>query len=254
LKVAVVGGTGALGSSVVAELAARGDEVRVLSRSPAAALPDGVLRQRADLATGEGLREGLDGVEVVVDASNALKEARNVLVAGTERLLRAETETGVGHHVAVSIVGCDRVPIAYYRAKVAQERAVESGAVPWSLLRATQFHSLLDWAFGRVARFRLLPTGAARLQPIEAPIVATRLADAAHGGPSARLPDVAGPQVATLTELARAWRRARGRRLLPLRIPTIGKVGGAVRDGALCDPAAAVEGPSFEAWLAGQSR
>lgn len=250
-----MGGTGGVGSLVVAELARRGDEVVALSRSPGRpALPSGVSHRRADLATGEGLGEGLDGVEVVVDASNALKEAQDVLVAGTERLLRAEAETDVGHHVAISIVGCDQVPIAYYRAKVAQENAVESGPVPWSLLRATQFHSLLDWAFGRVARFRLLPTGAARLQPIEPAIVATRLADAARSGPGARLPQVAGPEVATLTDLAKAWRRARGRTLLPLRIPMIGKVGRAVGDGALCDPAAAVEGLSFEQWLAGPGR
>jgi uncharacterized protein YbjT (DUF2867 family) len=253
--VAVVGGTGGLGGLVVAELARRGDEVVALSRSPGrAALPSGASHRHADLATGEGLREGLDGVEVVVDASNALKEAQDVLVAGTGRLLRAEAEAGVGHHVAISIVGCDRVPIAYYRAKVAQEKAVESGPVPWSLLRATQFHSLLDWAFGRVARFRLLPTGAARLQPVEPAVVGARLADAARGGPGARLPQVAGPEVATLTELAKAWRRARGRTLVPLRIPTIGKVGRAVGDGALCDPAAAVEGPTFEQWLAGPGR
>lgn len=254
MRVAVVGGTGVLGSSVVAELAARGDEVRVLSRSPAVALPDGALQRRVDLATGEGLGEGLDGVEVVVDASNALKEARDVLDEGTKRLLRTEAEVGVGHHVAVSIVGCDRVPIAYYRAKVAQERAVESGAVPWTLLRATQFHSLLDRVFERVARFGVLPAGAAQLQPVEPAIVARRLSDAVHEGPSGRLPDISGPQIATLTELGRAWRLAGGRRLLPLRIPTIGKVGRAVRDGALCDPAAAVKGPSFEEWLAGPSR
>ena len=232
------------------ELTARGDEVRVLSRSPGAVLPDGILHRRADLATGEGLGEGLNGVEVVVDASNALKEAQEVLVEGSRRLLLAEREAGVGHHVTVSIVGCDRVPMAYYRAKVAQERVVESGPVPWSLLRATQFHSLLDWAFERVARFRVLPTGAARLQPVESAIVATRLADAAHGGPSGRLPDVAGPEVRALTELARAWRRARGRRLLPLRIPMVGKVGRAVRDGGLCEPDAAVDGLTFGEWLA----
>ena len=250
-----MGGTGVLGRLVVAELARRGDEVATLSRSHrASALPSGVAHRRADLATGEGLGEGLDGVEVVVDASNALGKAQEVLVEGSKRLLRAEAEAGVRHHVAVSIVGCDRVPIAYYRAKVAQEKAVESGAVPWSLLRATQFHPLLDWAFGRVARFRVLPTGVARLQPVDPVVVAKRLADAAHAEPAGRLPDLAGPEVLTLTELARTWRRAKGRHLLPVRIPMIGKVGRALRDGGLCDPAATVESPSFADWLAGADR
>jgi uncharacterized protein YbjT (DUF2867 family) len=255
LKVAVVGGTGVLGYLVVAELARRGDEVVALSRSPAgSALPSGVSHRRADLATGEGLGEGLDGVEVVVEASNALEKAQEVLVEGSKRLLRAEAEAGVRHHVAVSIVGCDRVPIAYYRAKVAQEKAVESGGVPWSLLRATQFHPLLDWAFGRAARFRVLPSGAARLQPVDPAVVAKRLADAAHTEPAGRLPDLAGPGVLTLTELARTWRRAKGRHLLSVRIPMIGKVGRALRDGRLCDAAAAVESPSFADWLAASGR
>lgn len=250
MKVAVVGGTGVLGGLVAAELAARGDEVRALSRSPApSTLPAGVSHRRADLVTGEGLGEGLGGVEAVVDASNALKEAREVLIEGAARLLLAEAEAGVGHHVAVSIVGCDRVPTAYYRAKVAQEESVERGPVPWSLLRATQFHALLDWAFERAARFRLLPTGAARLQPIDPRVVAKRLADATHAGPGGRLPAAAGPEVLALTELARSWRRAQGRHLLPVRIPMVGRVARAVRDGALCEPQAAVQSRTFEEWL-----
>jgi uncharacterized protein YbjT (DUF2867 family) len=248
LKVAVVGGTGVLGSLVVAELVARGDEVRVLSRSPGA-LPGGASHRRVDLATGTGLAEGVDGVSVVVDASNARREAEAVLVEGTRRLLRAEAEAGVGHHVGISIVGCDRVPATYYGAKVAQEEAIGAGPAPWSLLRATQFHSLLDWAFGSAARFRILPTGSARLQPIDPVVVAQRLADATHADPSGRLPDVAGPEVLTLTELARIWRRAKGRRLLPLRIPMFGKVGRATRQGGLCNPDAAAGGRIFERWL-----
>lgn len=251
MKVAVVGGTGVLGRLVVAELAARGDDVLALSRSPRAALPGGVAHRRLDLTSGDGLAEGLAGVEVVIDASDDRKRAQEVLVEGSRRLLRAEAEAGVRHHVAVSVVGCDRVPLAYYDAKVAQEGVVTSGPVPWSLLRATQFHTLLDWAFGSAARFGVVPTGGARVQPIDPAVVAGRLAEAVHAEPAGRLPDVAGPEVRTLGELARSWRHARGRRLLPLRIPMIGKTGRALRDGGLCEPDAAVEGRSFERWLAG---
>jgi uncharacterized protein YbjT (DUF2867 family) len=249
MRVAVVGGTGVLGRLVVAGLVARGDEVAVLTRSAGARLPDGASHRRVDLASGEGLAEGVAGVEAVVDASNDTRRAREVLVAGSERLLRAEADAGVGHHVAVSIVGCDRVPISYYKAKVAQEEAVAVGAVPWSLLRATQFHTLLDWAFRRAARFGFVPTGGAPIQPIDPAVVAARLADAVHDGPGARLPDVAGPEVRTLSELARSWRRARGRHPLPLRIPMVGKAGRALREGGLCEPGAAVAGLSFEEWL-----
>jgi uncharacterized protein YbjT (DUF2867 family) len=252
LKVAVVGGTGGLGRLVVSELVERGDEVLALSRSEAA-LPRGASHRRVDLSDGEGLTAGVDGVEVVIDASNAppapRDRAREVLVEGSKRLLRAERETGVRHHVAVSIVGCDRVPMAYYGSKVAQEEAVASGPVPWSLLRATQFHSLLDWAFAGAARFGVVPTGRAPIQPVDPAIVASRLAGAAHAEPGGRLPDIAGPEVRTLTELAKAWRRIRGRRLLPLRIPMAGRTGRALRDGGLCEPGAAVGSPSFEQWL-----
>jgi uncharacterized protein YbjT (DUF2867 family) len=254
LKVTVVGGTGVLGRLAVGKLVERGDEVVVLSRSAGKRLPDGVSHRRVDLASGEGLAGGLAGVEAVVDASNAPPaprgKAREVLVEGSKRLLRAEAEAGVRHHVAVSIVGCDRVPMAYYGAKMAQEEVVAAGPVPWSLLRATQFHQFLAWAFARAARFGVVPTGRVLVQPIDPAIVASRLADSVHAEPGGRLPDVAGPEVRTLGELARAWRRARGRRSLPLRIPTVGRAGRALRDGGLCEPDAAAEGRSFEEWLA----
>lgn len=255
MKVAVIGGTGVLGRLVVAELVERGDEVLALSRSrPAAELPGGASHRRVDLVGGEGLDTGLAGVEAVVDASNAppapRRRARQVLVEGSERLLRAEAEAGVRHHVTISIVGCDRVPMAYYGAKVAQEQAVESGPVPWSLLRATQFHTLLDWAFASAARFRVLPTGTARVQPIDPAAVAVRLADVTHGGPAGRLPSLAGPEVKTLSELARTWRQAKGGSLLPVRIPMIGRRGRALRAGGLCEPDAAATGTrTFEDWL-----
>jgi uncharacterized protein YbjT (DUF2867 family) len=249
MKVAVAGGTGTLGAPLVAELARRGIEVLALSRSARAELPAGAAHRRVDLDSGEGLAEELSGVEVVVDAANTSPREGEELVAITRRLLDAAAAVGVRHFVGVSIIGCDRVPTAYYKAKVRQEEAIAAGRVPWSLLRATQFHDLLDWAFDAAARRRLLPTGAARLQPVDVGIVAERLADAVHADPAGRLPHVAGPEVRTLGELARAWRVAEGRRLLPLRIPTVGKIGRPVGEGALCDPAAAAGGPTFEQWL-----
>ena len=251
MKVAVVGGSGMLGAPLVAELAASGDEVLALSRTPGRALPEGASHRRVDLTTGEGLGGALAGVEVVVDASNSSpRDAGPVLVDGTKRLLQAGAAAGVRHHVGISIVGCDRVPIAYYKVKVEQEEAIAGGEVPWSLLRATQFHPLLAWAFGGAARARLMPTGSARLQPIDPVLVARRLAEAAHAEPAGRLPDIAGPEVLRLTHLSRVWRRADGRRLLPLPIPMVGRIGRPLRQGALCNPDAAAGGPTFEQWLA----
>lgn len=257
MRVAVIGGTGGLGSLVVAELAARGDDVRAVSRSApgAGALPAGAEHARADLSTGEGLRAALDGVDVVVDAANARRAARAVLVDGTLRLGAAAADAGVAHHLLISIVGCDRVPHPYYDAKVAQEGALASGTTPWSVLRATQFHALVGQMLAPAVRMRVLPLVRIPLQPIDTAVVARRLADAVHGEPAnGRLPDVAGPQVEQLDALARAWAAHAGRRLLPLRLPprALGKGSREMAAGNLTDPAAAAGGPTFAQWLAAQ--
>lgn len=251
MKVAVVGGTGVLGKPLVAELAARGDEVLALSRKPGRTMPEGVSHQRVDLTGGDGLAEALAGVEVIVDASNSStpRRAAPVMVEGTKRLLRAGAEAGARHYVGVSIVGCERVPMAYYKVKVEQEEAIATGEIPWSLLRTTQFHTLIDYLFKQDARFGIVRSGSGRFQPIDPPLVAERMAEAAHADPAGRLPDLAGPEVLTLSELAKAWRRA-GHRALPLRFPMIGPIGRPLREGALCNPDAAAGGRTFEEWLA----
>src|ERR1700733_13036292 len=110
MRIAIVGGKGPLGGHVTAELTRRGHEVRVLSRSG---------EYRVDLTTGEGLAAALKDCHAVVDASNASssKRARQVLVEGSRRLLATEAEAGVAHHVCISIVGCDLVPVGYYQVK-----------------------------------------------------------------------------------------------------------------------------------------
>jgi uncharacterized protein YbjT (DUF2867 family) len=257
MRVAVIGGTGGLGSLVVAELAARGDAVRAVSRNAPAEgrLPAGVEHARADLASGDGVRAALDGVEVVLDASNERRRPRDVLVDGTLRLVAAGADAGVCHHVAISIVGCDRVPQPYYQAKVAQEQALASGTVPWSLLRATQFHTLPAGVFAAAARVRVLPKVRIPLQPIATAVVARRLAGLVHTEPAGRVADVAGPHVELLDELAAAWRAHHGRWLLPLRIPprALGKGAREMAEGKLTEPAAATDGPTFAQWLAARS-
>jgi uncharacterized protein YbjT (DUF2867 family) len=246
--VAVVGGTGTLGAPVVRDLLAKGAAVRVLSRN-ATGVPAGAEHRRVDLTSGEGLAQALAAVDTVVDAANSTKAAEDVLVTGTGRLLAAEAAAGVTHHVAISIIGIDQVPMSYYRAKLAQEQAIESSPLSYSLLRASQFPQLLDSAFAAAARFGIRPTGTVKAQPIDPRVVAARLADAVLGGPAGRLPDIAGPKVQTLSELSRAWATARGKHRLPLRVPAWGKMGKALAAGALCDPAAATPGEDFEEWL-----
>ncbi len=248
MKIAVVGGTGTLGSVLTGELAGAGHDVLALSRN-ARPLPPGAEHRSIDLTSGAGLGAALAGIEVVVDASNSgPRDAAPVLVDGTGRLLQASAAAGVGHYVGISIVGCDRVPIAYYDVKVEQEKAIAAGPLPWSLVRATQFHTLIAWAFGQMGRFGVVPTGAARLQPVDAGIVAARLAEVAVAEPAGRLGDIAGPEVLTLSQLARTWRHA-GHRALPLRAPLPRRIGRPLREGALTDPGAAAGGATFAEWL-----
>jgi len=244
MRIAIVGGTGTLGRHVVTSLAQRGHEVRVLSRS-SQDFP-------VDLVSGEGLDAALAGCAAVVDASNAPspKRAAQVLVSGTRRLLAAGQQAGVRHHVCISIVGCEQVPVGYYRVKTEQEEAVEHGPVPFSIVRATQFHELASAALAAAGKYRVLPVPRMRLQTVAAAEVASAVADIAEGEPHGRV-EVAGPQVATARDLARTWRTVTGRTAILLALPLPGKIGRALRAGALtADHADVVGRITFADWLA----
>lgn len=102
---------------------------------------------RVDLTAGDGLALALEGCDAVVDASNATLKAADVLVSGSRRLLAAEKTAGVGHHICVSIVGCELIPMGYFSIKVEQERVIEDGPVPCTIVRATQFHEYIAAMF-----------------------------------------------------------------------------------------------------------
>ena len=246
MRIAVVGGTGTLGRQVTAELDRRGHEVRVLSRrSP---------QFPVDLASGQGLASALAGCGAVIDASNTQRNARQVMVEGSARLLAAEQQAGVGQHVCISIVGCDRVSTGYYRVKVDQERVVAQGPVPWTIVRATQFHELVGRLFTTAARYRVLPAPALPLQPVAAAEVARVLADAAESDPRGGRISVAGPEVLSVRELARTWLSATGRSAVLLPVPLPGRTGRALRTGVLTARDADVTGVlTFASWLASES-
>ena len=246
MRIAVVGGAGTLGRQVTAELNRRGHEVRVLRRrSP---------QFPVDLTSGQGLDGALAGCDAVVDASNTQRQARQVMVEGSARLLAAEQQAGVGHHVCISIVGCDQVPMGYYRVKVDQERVVTQGPVPWTIVRATQFHDLVGGLFAAAARYRVLPAPAMPLQPVAAADVARVLADTAEADPRGSRISVAGPQVSSVRELARTWLAATGRSAALLPVPLPGRLGRALRAGALTTTDPDVTGAiTFGGWL-GTSR
>jgi uncharacterized protein YbjT (DUF2867 family) len=234
MNIAIVGGTGTVGAEAARELTARGHAVRVLSRRAP--------QYPVDLATGEGLERALAGVDVVIDAANG---SRKVLVEGTERLLRAGAAAGVKHHVGVSIVGIDRVGGAYYKAKLAQEAAIRAGGVPWTILRATQFHPFVAALFARSAKLGVVPSLGAPLQPVDPREVGRALADTAETEPSYALTQFAGPEVVSGRELARRWRAATGSRAVLVPLP----VTRALREGGLTNPQAWRGTVTFDAWL-----
>jgi uncharacterized protein YbjT (DUF2867 family) len=244
MQIAVAGGSGVAGREVVAALTRRGHVVRALSR--------GSREFPVDLVTGKGLDVALEGVEVVVDASNAgpgRAAAQAVLVDGGRRLLAAESAAGVRHHVAISIVGIDRVPYSYYEVKLAQEALVREGGVPWSILRATQFHTLLWVAFTATARFGVLPGPGIPLQPVDPAEVGVALADIAEDEPSYAITELAGPQIRSVADLARTFKLETGRHAVVAPVPIPGRVGRALRAGGLTSPGAWSGRTPFAEWV-----
>lgn len=243
MRIAIVGGTGTLGRYITEELRHRGHDVRVLSRHA----PE----YRVDLATGAGLELALAGCHVVIDASNdSSRQAAATLVEGTKRLLAAEAAASVGHHVGISIVGCDRIPIRYFRVKTAQERAVESGVVPWTIVRATQFHELIGMSLDAASRWGVMPLPRGTLQTIAVHDAASAIADVAEKPPARRRVLVAGPERNELRDLAKRWRASAHRRVLFLPMPLPGAIGQALRGGALTADSPDIRGTtSFKTWL-----
>jgi uncharacterized protein YbjT (DUF2867 family) len=249
MKIAVLGATGALGRAVVDRALAGGHEVVGTSRRASASTAARLVV--ADVTTGAGLADAFAGAAAVIDATNDASPAgAAVLVDGTRRVLEAAAAAGVAHFVGISIVGIDDAPIAYYRVKVAQERVIAETPVPWSLVRATQFHGLVErWVAGRLGVVTV-PRGWT-LQPIDVREVAAVLVAAAAAPPAGRMPDVGGPEVVPVTELARQWKRAKHRRRLIVGVPVPGKLGAFLRSGKMCCPDRAVGTITYERWLAG---
>lgn len=244
MKIAVAGGTGVVGRPTVDALRAAGHEAVVLSRS-----------HGVDLVSGDGLEGALNGVDAVIDVASieTLKAAAAIefFTAATGNLVSAAADAGVAHIVLLSIVGIDRIPFDYYAGKVAQEKVVERSPVPWTILRATQFHEFAAQMFVRakVGPLHLAPN--ARTQPIAAREVGERLADLATGEPQGRVRDLAGPREEQLAQMIRSYARREGHRgwIPALNVPGPQMAGMRAGD-ALPGPDAVLGRQTFEEWLA----
>ncbi|MEU9827758.1 SDR family oxidoreductase [Micromonospora chersina] len=233
MRVLVTGATGRLGRVALPRLRDEGHTVRGVSRR--ARSDAGVEWVAADLATGEGLAAAVDGVEAVLHlASSPNRRTHEIDVLGTRRLVLAAGHAGVGHLVYISIVGVDRVPLGYYRHKLAAEQVVAAGPVPWSVLRATQFPEFLEELLRAASRLGpVLGDPKVLAQPVDPGEVAGRLTAMLAAGPTGRIEEFGGPEVLRYDEAVRAWRAASGSRrpLLPVRIP--GRLGRELRAGGL---------------------
>ena len=219
MHVLVTGGTGALGREVVRRLIDEGHRARVLSRKHAAG-DDWV---QGDLVTGAGLELAVKDVDAIIHAASDAISPRKYQatdVLGTRRLLAMAREARVRHAVYISIVGMEGVEYPYYKSKLAAEAVMRENIVPWSILRATQFHTLIDFfvdGMSRLPRIALVPFNW-RFQPVDTTEVAARLVDVATGKPAGMLPDFGGPEPRDFKSLAVSWLAVRkpDRRLVNL--------------------------------------
>jgi uncharacterized protein YbjT (DUF2867 family) len=240
--IAIAGGTGTLGRYVVDAVRAAGHEPKVISRS-----------RGINVVTRSGLDEALRDTAIVIDATNlttvSAKKSTTFFETATQNLVDAGTRAGVRHLVVPSIVGIDRLGLGYYQGKLAQERVALAGAVPATVLRATQFYEFASQLLARGGPFAIVPR--MMTQPIAAREVADALVGLALGPPLGRVPDIAGPQQRQMGDLVRALAHARGERrlMVPIRLP--GAVGRAMVNGGLLPTGDGPRGKqTFEEWLA----
>ena len=203
MKIVIIGGTGLIGSKVVTRLREEGHQA--VSASPDSG---------TNTITGEGVAAALKGADVVVDVSNSPSfEDAAVLKffeTSTTNLLAAEAATGVGHHVALSIVGCDRAPDSgYLRAKVAQEKLIRGGSIPYSIVRSTQFFEFLNRIANDATDANTVHIAPVLFQPIAAEDVGKAVAQVAASAPIKGIVEIAGPQQFRFDEFIRLGLGAR---------------------------------------------
>ncbi|MFF2792422.1 SDR family oxidoreductase [Streptomyces sp. NPDC058049] len=246
----VTGGTGTLGVLVVDRLRNAGHEVRALSRH-APEYP-------VDLLDGSGLDAAMAGAEVIVHCASNTRGGGKDDDTATRHLIEAARRAGtVTNLVYISIVGVDVVPLGYYRTKLKVERLLEASGLGLTILRTTQFHDLVAQLVDTAAKLPLVPVpmpGGVRVQPIAVGEVADRLAELAVPTPSGRVPDMGGPEIHTLPDLARTYLAATGRHRRVIPVPLAGKAYAGFKRGGHLTPSHAVGHLTFAQFAAGRGR
>lgn len=252
MKVLVTGGTGSLGRPLVRALLQEGSTVRVLSRKPR---PEGALPQiewvQADMTSNDELKDAVRGIDKIVHCASDPRRAQEVDVDGTQRLLDAAKQESVPHFAFVSIVGINEIDFGYYRKKVAAERMIESSGLNYTILRATQFHSLVNSMIAAAARLpliMLLPTDF-KFQTVAETEVVGRLLRCLRDPSSGPVLNFAGPEVLTLGEMAKTWMAVNRVKKSLVRLPIPGSVAAAFRAGKNTTTVGDRGSISWEEWL-----
>ena len=243
MKIAVIGGTGLVGSQVVKILNASGHEA--VPHSPSTGL---------DLLSGQGLPEALNGADVVVNLTNSptFDDASPAFFQKTmDNLLSAARDAGVGHAVILSIVGAELVPgLVYYRAKVLQEDILKAGPVPYSIVRATQFYEFVDAVLSWTADENTVRLPATLVQPMASADVARAVADVSVGAPLQGTRSVAGPDVFPLDELGRITLAAHGDHRTVITDSSAGMFAAATGDALIAKDDTILAKTTYQEWLA----
>lgn len=244
MKIVVIGGTGLIGSKAVVILRQNGHEV--VAASP---------RSGINSITGEGLKEAVAGAQVVIDLANSPsfedKAVLEFFEASSRNLLAAEAAAGVRHHVALSIVGIDRTPAnGYFRAKVVQEKLIETSGIPYTVIRSTQFMEFLGGIAESSADGNVIRVSPGQFQPIAAHDVAAIVADVALAAPRSGIVEIAGPERAPFNEIIARYLKAAGDPREVVRDPTARYFGGLVEEYSLVPLGEARLGHiGFDEWL-----
>jgi uncharacterized protein YbjT (DUF2867 family) len=247
-EILVTGATGTLGSQVVTAALAAGHRVHALSRRERA--DDSSVRwHRGDLLEDTGIDAAVNGVDVIVNC--ATQPTGDKDVTSMQNLASAVRRRGAGHLVHVSIVGIDRIPLPYYKTKLRVEQALEGAGIGHTVLRATQFHDLINTSFS-IQRYSpvLCAVRDVRFQPIDTRDVANRLVALIDAQPAGRVPDIGGPTVHTHAELARIYLTARGGRRKVVPVPVPGRIVAGFRTGANLAPENPVGTTEFADYVA----
>jgi uncharacterized protein YbjT (DUF2867 family) len=252
MKVLVTGGTGNLGRALTRAVTATRHTVRIMSRRDRPQLATNNFEwAQADIALGEGVREAVAGVDAILHAASDPRRARAVDVNGTRHLVEAAQASGIAHLIYVSIVGIDDIPYSYYKRKREAEEIIKSSGVPYSVLRATQFHSLVDSLVSVAARVPVvmpLPTDF-KFQSVAESEVAERLVRQLIERPGGRLPDLGGAEVLTLGEMAEIWMSVKGARKKLVHLPLPGAIAAGFRAGKNTAPEGVRGVTRWREWL-----